>query len=57
MLQQVKALEEKVKKVTKDTVKYKDRCQALEGSSEVPFNYGKSFDEVQKCQQKGKLQQ
>ena len=52
LTQQVKDLEDRVEKVTKDALKYKDQCKVMTEVSKVPINQGRSFDEVHECQQK-----
>ena len=55
LTEQVKCLEDRVEKVTKDALKYKDQCKVMTEVSKVPINQGRSFDEVHERQQKRKV--
>ena len=55
LTQQVKDLEDRVEKVTKDASKNKDQCKVMIEVSKVPINQGRSFDEVHERQQKRKV--
>ncbi len=50
LTQQVQSIQEKMDKVTSEATNYKESCKAIvEVTKQVPFNYGKTFDEVHEC--------